>query len=455
VFVACVSQASISLDRSLQRSDTTSKMNPTRPPLRIAYLVNQYPQPSQSFIRREIAAMEALGPIIRRYSVRRWNGTLVDSQDRAEQEATQVVLDVGVIGLAWALLKFATTSPLVFWRALKFAARLGRRSERGLAYHLIYLAEACVLKTWFQKDQIEHVHAHFGTNSATVAVLCRALGGPTCSVTVHGPEEFDQPRSLALDEKIKWSSFVVAISEFGRSQLCRWASYDQWPKIQIVRCGLDSLFLRDDPSPPPLNRRLVCVGRLAEQKGQLVLIKAAARLKREGQDFELIQAGDGPLRSEIEAAIHDHGLAGMVRLVGWQSNTEVRDLIRSSRAMVLPSFAEGLPVVIMEALALGRPVISTYVAGIPELVEPGVTGWLVPASSEDALAEAMRAALEANPEQLHEMGRLGALRVAERHDARIEASRLESLIRDVVQGSNNPGTSDESRTMYALSASER
>jgi glycosyltransferase involved in cell wall biosynthesis len=432
-------------------------MNPTRPPLRIAYLVNQYPQPSQSFIRREIAAMEALGPFIRRYSVRRWNGTLVDSQDRAEQEATRVVLDAGAIGLVWALLKIATTSPLVFWRALRLAARFGRRSERGrgLAYHLIYLAEACVLKTWFQEERIEHVHAHFGTNSATVAVLCRALGGPTCSVTVHGPEEFDQPRSLALDEKVKWSSFVVAISEFGRSQLCRWASFDQWPKIQIVRCGLDSLFLRDDPSPPPLNRRLVCVGRLAEQKGQLVLIQAAARLKREGQDFELILAGDGPLRAEIETAIHQHGLAGMVRLVGWQSNTEVRDLIRSSRAMVLPSFAEGLPVVIMEALALGRPVISTYVAGIPELVEPGVTGWLVPASSEDALAEAMRAALEASPEQLHEMGRLGALRVAERHDARIEASRLESLIRDVVQGSNNARISDHSRTMYALSVSER
>jgi glycosyltransferase involved in cell wall biosynthesis len=226
----------------------------------------------------------------------------------------------------------------------------------------------------------------------------------------------------------------VAISEFGRSQLRRWVPYEQWPKIQVIRCGLDPMFLNAKSVPLPTARRLVCVGRLAEQKGHLTLIEAAARLRSEGVDFELIVAGDGPLRGEVQRLIANHDLQEQVRLVGWQSNARVRDLIQSCRAMVLPSFAEGLPVVIMEALALGRPVISTYVAGIPELVRPGVTGWLVPASSVESLCLATREVLDAPGELLERMGRAGAARVAEQHNAAIEAGKLVHLIRHEAKG---------------------
>jgi glycosyltransferase involved in cell wall biosynthesis len=266
-----------------------------------------------------------------------------------------------------------------------------------------------------------------------VALLCRELGGPAYSFTVHGPEEFDKPQFLKLREKVRRSAFAVAISSFGRSQLWRWCRPEDWPKVQVVRCGVDAELLRAKPTEVPSTPRFVCVGRLVPQKGHLLLVEAAARLASEGADFEIVVAGDGPLRPAIEAAIERHGLRGRVKIAGWMSADQVRETIVSSRAMVQPSFAEGLPVVVMEALALGRPVITTAIAGIPELVEPGVTGWLIPAGAIEPLVDAMRAALAAPPERLARMGRAGAERVARHHDVGQEARKLAELFGKVRQ----------------------
>src|SRR5262249_54024835 len=156
------------------------------------------------------------------------------------------------------------------------------------------------------------------------AMLAHALGGAPFSFTVHGPEEFDLPRDLALDWKIERAQFVVAISSFGRSQLFRWCGAKHWPKIQVVHCGVDESFLRADPKPIPDAPRLVCVGRLCEQKGQLLLIEAAAELAKAGVPFELVLAGDGPLRLPIEAAIERHALQKHVRITGWIGGDQVR-----------------------------------------------------------------------------------------------------------------------------------
>ena len=402
----------------------------------IAYLVNQYPQTSQSFIRREIAALEAQGIPVQRYTLRRWDQKLIDPRDEQERQRTRAVLETGAGGLTLATLRAAVTRPGAFFRALATAIRHGRRSGKSVALHLVYLAEACVLERWLREGKVGHVHAHFGTNSATVAMLCRMLGGPTYSFTSHGPEEYDKPEAISLAEKVSRSRFVVAISSFGRSQLYRWCDYRDWPKVQVVRCGVDELFLRPgagsgsaEVPPPPAEPRLVNVGRLGASKGQLFLIEAAGRLAAEGMKFELTLVGDGPMRDEIERLIERLNLKTHVRLAGWMSNDAVRQEILRARAMCLPSFAEGLPLVIMESLALHRPVISTYVAGIPELVEPGVCGWLVPPGSTDELTAAMRDALTAPPERLAEMGRIGARRVAERHDVAKEAARLAALFR--------------------------
>ena len=394
----------------------------------IAYLVNQYPKVSHSFIRREIAGVEVCGITVKRFSIRSCGSELVDEVDKLEQELTKTLLkEIGKVGLLFALIYTAITRPVRFLSALWLMLQVGWHSERGLFRHFAYLAEACVLLRWFEDLGIAHVHSHFGTNSTTVAMLCRALGGPPYSFTVHGPEEFDKALAIALTEKINRSAFVVAISSFGRSQLYRWCDREQWSKIHIVHCGVDKLFLNQPHVPIPDQPRLVCVGRLSEQKGHLLLVEAANRLAAEGLSFKLVFVGDGPLRPQIETLVTQYGLQDQIEITGWASNSEVRQQILASRILVLPSFAEGLPVVIMESLALSRPVLSTYVAGIPELVEPGTSGWLVPPGSVEALTTAMHTALQLPVEKLEQMGRVGVERVAKQHDAAVEASKLAAL----------------------------
>ncbi|HEV7576904.1 MAG TPA: glycosyltransferase family 4 protein [Caldimonas sp.] len=271
------------------------------------------------------------------------------------------------------------------------------------------------------------MHAHFGTNAAEVALLTRALGGPPYSCTVHGPEEFDRPQALHLADKIRHAEFVVAVSSYGRSQLYRWAGHALWPRVAVVRCGVDAAFASGFAASPPDVPRLVCVGRLCEQKGQLLLIDALHRLVTDGVAVELVLAGDGELRPDIEASIEARGLGPRVRITGWIGSEQVRAEISAARALVLPSFAEGLPVVIMEAMALRRPVITTWVAGIPELVKDGETGWLATPGDVEGLVRAMKECLASPIERLDDMGREAQAIVLALHDSDREAAKMAAL----------------------------
>jgi len=402
--------------------------------MKVAYLVNQYPHVSHSFIRREIRAVEACGVEVMRVSIRRSGVTLVDAGDQEEERQTRVLLADGIPGLLAALARSFLTRPLRLTRAALIAWKFGRRSGRRLRT-MVYLAEACLLVRWLAEERVEHLHAHFGTNSTDLAVFAHALGGPSFSFTVHGPEEFDRPESLSLGEKVTRSAFAVAISSYGRSQLFRWCRPAEWSKVKIVRCGVDSAFLAGGPLPLVTEPRLVCVGRLAEQKGQMLLVEAAAQLAAKGHDFQLVLAGDGPMRPLIEAAIAEHGLGERVRITGWLSNDSVRAEMAAARLVLLPSFAEGLPVVLMEALALGRPVVTTYVAGIPELVRNGINGWIVPAGDVSALADALAEGLQADRTRLIEMGIAGAAAVKAAHDVRFEAEKLVTCFAEVINRS--------------------
>jgi colanic acid/amylovoran biosynthesis glycosyltransferase len=395
----------------------------------LAYLLNWYPMPSQTALRREVVALEELGVLFHRFSLRRYEGELVDEGDRAERDRTRAVLDVGALGLLAAVLRISATRPWRFAQAFAMAGRIGRIDERGMIKTFIYLAEACVLLSWFAELGVELVHTHYATNSATAALFCRMMGGPSYSFTLHGPEEFDAPRATCLRDKVRRAAFVVAISEFTRSQLYRWADYRDWPKIHVIRVGVSRMFLERGPVPIPVAPRLVSVGRIVEQKGQAILIQAVARLLERGCDVKLVIVGDGPMRADIEALIDRLGLKDHVRITGYLSNQGVCDELLAARALVLPSFAEGLPGVFFEALALGRPVISTYIAAHPELIEQGVNGWLVPAGAVEPLVDAMAEALTADPAHLERMGRAGAALIAEQHDICTQAKKLASLFR--------------------------
>lgn len=264
-------------------------------------------------------------------------------------------------------------------------------------------------------------------------MLCHLLTGVPYSFTVHGPDEFDRPEYLGLPAKVKHAAFVCVISSFTGSQLCRWIPTEDWHKIELVHCGLDADFLGAQPARVVPKGRLVTIGRLSEQKGHLVLLQALAQLAREGEPFKLTVAGDGPLRRQLERAIRELGLEQHVELAGWMSNAEVRQAIREARALVLPSFAEGLPVVLMEALALGRPVITTYIAGIPELIAERDCGWLVPAGNTDRLASAIRQCLHAPDSVIWAMGAEGRSHVVAQHDIARECRKLATLLRAGLQ----------------------
>ena len=397
--------------------------------MKIAYFVNQYPKVSHSFIRREILALEQLGCNIERVALRGWDAELVDAADMKELSKTHFLLKKGLIGLLISSLQVLAKRPIVFFRTLVFAIKQGVHADRPWPYHLIYLAEACAMLGVVRTQNVQHVHAHFGTNSAEVVMLLKLLGGPSYSFTVHGPEEFDKPEFIKIRDKVRYAEFVVAISSYTRSQLYRWVDYQDWRKIHVVHCGLEASFYDVEPVPLPETPRLVCVGRICEQKGQLLLVSAINLIVKKGIDVELVLAGDGEMRGEVETLITDYALHEHIKITGWISSVQVREEMLAARALVLPSFAEGLPVVIMEALALKRPVLTTYIAGIPELIRDGESGWLFPAGDVEELARVIEVFLQAPLNQLSAMGEFGFKRVVDRHNVDTEANKLMALFK--------------------------
>ncbi len=400
--------------------------------MQVAYLINQYPKVSHSFIRREILALERQGFDVVRLALRGWEETVVDPEDMEEGKKTRYLLRRGVTGLLPAVVRRAWKAPRALLRGFILAIKMARQAERSLPYHIVYLAEACELIRILETTSVRHVHAHFGTNSTEVAMLAHILGGPSYSFTAHGSSEFDSPLGIHLTEKIEHAAFVVAISSFGRSQLFRWVGHEHWQKVKVVHCGLEKSFHTGshvDTSNFPEDARFVCIGRLCEQKGQLLLLDAVRVLKEKGERFLLVLAGDGEMRPILERYIAQHELQDMVSITGWISGDQVRQELLAARAMVLPSFSEGLPVVVMEAMALGRPVLTTSIAGIPELVRHGADGWLIPAGDVDALVTALSDVLALNTQQLKTMGINAKSRVIERHSIDTEAAKLAVLFR--------------------------
>ena len=374
-----------------------------RPASAVAYLTNQYPAPSHSFIRREMHALEALGWTVHRFSHRRVGAPLVDAADQDEAKLTCVLLD---------LLRLRLLADICHWLRAKpartihtFAGALTRacKEKRRWFVHLGYFGLACVLSRRLQHLGFPHLHVHFGTNASDVAGLCNQLCDITYSMTWHGPHEYEEPNDLNLADKIAAAAFVVVVAETGRETMCRrFPSFAE--KIETIHCGLDPLWFTLPTFTSPAAARLVCVARLDHQKNPLLLIDAAALLKARGIGFLLTIIGDGALRSQVERRIAQQGLEACVVLKGWGTQQEVITHLQHSKALVLSSRDEGLPVAVMESFAAGRPAIAPNVGSMRELVETGVTGWLIPAHDPVALADAMQACLNAVPEVLQALG---------------------------------------------------
>lgn len=395
--------------------------------MRVAYLINHYPAISHTFIRREIHALEAQGVTVERFALRGWDSDLVDPLDLEERAKTRHTLKDGLRSLLLGAVRFGLRNPGAFWRGVKLALAMSRNGARPWPYHLIYLAHACQIMTWLKETGVGHLHAHFGTNSAEIAALVKALGGPGYSFTIHGSEVFDVPVHHALPLKVGRARFAVTSCAYIGSQLMYNIPHKLWDKVRVVHCGLAPSAFDGEAAPLPKGPTFLSVGRFSPEKGHLILLDAFAALYGSHPEARLVLAGNGPMRSEIEARITELGVRDAVRITGWVTSDQVREELCGARALVHPSFTEGLPVVIMEAMAERRPVISTYIAGIPELVRPGETGWLVPAGQVAELTDALKACAVAPEDKLQKMGEACFERVFARHDAAKEAAKLKAL----------------------------
>ncbi len=387
-----------------------------------AYLMNAYPMTSTIFIRREIEAHERAGHAVKRFAIRRWDQDLVDPKDIEEARTTYYILEQGALTLVLALLRELVTNPVGLFRACRATLHMMRQTNDRLWKQVAYLMEAVLLKQKTVAEGIDHLHAHFSTNSAGVAMLSQLMGGPSYSFTVHGPDELFVMTENALTSKVRHAAFVAAITDYCQRTVDGHTGGAFTDKIHVVRCGLD---LRDfqDLSDVPESRDLVCVGRICKAKAQPLLVEAMGEIVGTYPDAKLTLIGDGEERPAVEAAIDRLGLHDNVEIAGWKQNEEVRATIGASRALLLPSLAEGLPIVIMESFALGRPVLTTKIFGIPELVDASC-GWLAEPGDKQTLVQSLLDLLGKDSAELSHMGMEGRSRVLRLHDQDANAARL-------------------------------
>jgi len=323
--------------------------------------------------------------------------------------------------------KLALRHPKRYLGALWYAWRLRRQAPVSRLRLLAYFGEAGLVAAWEQREGIRHLHVHFGNPAATVALIARRLTGIPFSLTMHGPDIFDDVTINLLGEKFRQASFVRCISHFCRSQSLRLAPMAMWPKFHVVRCGVDMAQLRPIEPVAHEGLRLLCVGRLVPAKGQHVLLEACRILRERGVGFHLIFIGDGPDRPSLEGMADTLSLNGSVTFRGSCGPAHVREALHEADVMVLPSFAEGIPVVLMEAMACGVPCVSTAVMGIPELVNDESNGLLAPPADAVALADRIQR-LALDPGLRRALAREARATVLEYYDVRRNCRQLRDLL---------------------------
>lgn len=375
------------------------------PAVKIAYLCAQYPAISHTFILREVTALRRLGLEISTFSIRRAGAEhLLAGADRQAFESTHAILPPRWGALLAAHLKLLLRAPLVYASTLIGALRLAPAGLRGHLWQLFYFVEAVLLWSECRRRGIRHVHVHLANVAADVALLAAQIGTATqprrpwsWSFTMHGPTEFADVTHYRLAEKVRRAKFVVCISDYARSQLMALCEPQDWPRLRMLHVGIpleqftrtiDSPSDNGAPTPKPLPKILL-IGRQVPEKGQAVLLEAVALLALRGRRTDVTIAGDGPSRAGFEALARRLRVADQVSFPGAVGQDEIHALYADASIFCLPSFAEGIPCVLMEAMAMELPVVSTRITGIPELIQDGVSGLLVAPGRADELADAL------------------------------------------------------------------
>lgn len=395
-------------------------------PTRIAYLMSRFPKISETFVLYEIVALEELGFHVEIFPLVREREPV---QHREAERLAKRAHDVRLASRAVlaAQLHWLRRRPDAYLAAWGAALRGNLRSPRFLIRALAVVPLAATFAWRMEELSVGHIHAHWATHPALAAYVASRLTGIPYSFTAHAHDIYvDRPM---LEEKIRRAAFVVTISEFNRRFLQHLYGRLATDRVVVVHCGTDtSLF-----HPPEVRTQgpwtIVCIASLQPQKGQTHLIEASRQLVAEGVDLRCLLIGEGETRAMLEDQIRDAGLEHRVQLLGHQPRHRVVQLLAAADVVAQPSIVlpsgkmEGIPVALMEALAMERPVVATDISGVAELVEHDVTGLLVAQQDAPGLADALRR-LHRNPDLGARLGRAGRQRVVESFDLTRSARQL-------------------------------
>ena len=420
-------QSNVGVERAPGAADDRARRAPSG--ARIAYLLSRYPAISHTFLLQEVLGLRARGLHIETASINPPDRSLSDLPPREADEAgmTFYVQGDSRPKAAWTLLTICLGQPAAVLRGLKAVCGIRNLTARQRVYWLFYLAEALLLGRWMAERGLTHLHVHFGGPVASVGLLASAAWQIPFSLTIHGPEELLDLSSNHLREKVERASFIICISDFCRSQLCQLVSQEYWGKLQVVRLGVDPTDLLPAVDSFRTSRcgalKAVCIGRLVPAKGHRTLLEALLLLRDQAMPIQLTLIGGGPEMERLQDFVQTQQLAECVTFTQALSHDETLAHLRGADLFVLASFAEGIPVALMEAMALGIPCVSTFVAGIPELIRDGVEGLLVPPGNAQALAEALLIFAREEPRRMS-MGEAARRKIVEQYNLPCNHERL-------------------------------
>jgi colanic acid/amylovoran biosynthesis glycosyltransferase len=407
-------------------------------PLAVCYVTSHYPALSHTFVMREIMGVRAAGLSVATVSVHQADTRVLLAQaDRDEAARTWNIFPVDSRVWARAHARAALKHPRAYVRTLAHALSSAPPGLRGRLWQLFYFGEAIAL--WDHADEVgaRHLHAHLANVAADISWLASTFGkraqpgrGWRWSFTMHGATEFYSIEKFNLARKVAYADGVVCISDYTKSQLMYVSAPQHWAKLHVVHCGVDfARYPYVAPTPKP-GLSVLCVCRLAPEKGLEVLMRAIAVVAKEGIDVRLVLVGSGPLEATLRCKATDLGLEARVSFEGAVGQDDMARYYAEADVFCLPSFAEGVPVVLMEAMATGRPVIATWIAGVPELVEDGISGLLVAPGNFEELADALLR-LSVSPEERESLGLAGRHKVEKAFDSGHCAAELARVFTDM------------------------
>lgn len=402
----------------------------------MAYLVSQYPMLSMIFIIREVLQLRRLGFNIDVASIndadRAPKG--LTSDELSEAQKTHYVLAQGAVTALLSHLLVLVQAPRSYARGLTLAWRLGAWDARRLFKNMIYLTEALMVGRWMARIGQRHLHVHLGSQAATVGLFAKHVFGVGYSITVHGPDEFYDAPGQYLTQKVEAADFIVCISHFAKSQLMKLSPYEHWAKLHVSRLGVDPAVFAPRTARPRAERpfEVLCVGRLTPAKGQHLLVDAVKRLIDQGRQVHLRVVGAGPDAASLQAQVSRLQLSANVTFEGAVNQDRIRDLYALADCFCIPSFAEGIPVVLMEAMAMGIPCVTTHITGIPELIRHDQTGLLSAPSDVVGLADNILRLMD-DPALGQRMSVLARAKVEADYDLAKNVATLADLFRQQLQ----------------------